>query len=126
MRFILLLLGVFIAVFLILCGFFHPVQALSVLPDSNFGLCLAGQVNAASVLLAVEPGSFIPTAIRPNESALPFLLVIYILTFINAAIRPREATNAVHLVVVPLTFEPASVTPCVDPLAFDVVVHEVA
>jgi hypothetical protein len=105
-------------------GRLEPVQALSILPLSNFGLFFTGNVRSFAVLFSILPLSVVLSTIGPFENSVALFLIVNVFSFVSTSIGPLKDSISVHLVQVPFSCVLTTVSPCVNSVAVDVVVYE--
>ena len=101
----------------------YPFYALTRCPFAVARLAvLVGQL-AVTVLLAVEPLSFVLFAIRPDVKSEPMLLVFFVIAVVTTPILPRIETATVQLIALPLPLVNAAVGPGINTCAINHVVE---
>jgi len=103
----------------------QPLDALSILPETELAPSFRVGEPGLSVLLAVDPLAFVCLAIWPVVGAEPMLLVVLVFTFIFPSVRPGVNAFSVQFVFFPLSVVDPAVGPSVLTFSFDVVVDPV-
>ena len=91
----------------------EPFYALTILPETVFGIRPWYRVCPEAVLFPAEPHSLILSKVCPCVNTEAMLLVISVLALVPPAILPCVHTHAFHVVVKPFALVLSAIEPCV-------------